>query len=274
MISLVEWCPPKVHAFYTRYIRRVGYFGNYRSWREALANSRGYDDPLILEKTLRAIQKVRVGEAVAERDSWTFQTPLYNWPLLTALYQVALRNRGHLRVLDFGGALGSVYFQQRALLSSLASLNWCVVEQPHFVACGQEYLKDDVLSFCYNIDECLKSGKPDLVLFSSVLPYLETPYDVLDEVMAAQIETIVIDRTPVWDGEDRITVQRADPRIYRGSYPAWIFSRNKLLTTLAGNYDLEFEFESLAGRIPLGGAWAQDMGFVFRRSGRGMRVSH
>lgn len=41
--------------------------------------------------------------------------------------------------------------------------------------------------------------------------------------------TLIIDRTPVHVGEtDRITLQHVPPTIYPATYPAWIFSRQKL----------------------------------------------
>ena len=64
--------------------------GNYRSWDEALAHSSGYGNPLILEKVRTALLRVKRGEAACERDSITFDTKQYSFPVLAGLLRCAL----------------------------------------------------------------------------------------------------------------------------------------------------------------------------------------
>ena len=96
--------------------------GNYTSWQEAKANCTGYDAANILEKCKNALLKVKNGEAAYERDSVLFNQIQYSWGLLAGLQKAALENNGNLCVLDFGGSLGSTYFQNKAFLSSLKKL--------------------------------------------------------------------------------------------------------------------------------------------------------
>ena len=95
------------------------------------------------------------------------------------LLYAALRANGRLSVVDFGGALGSHFFQNRSLLKDVRELNWTVVEQPRFVQAGQEYLRDNVLNFSSSLDQAIAEGKPDVLLMSSVLPYLPDPLELL-----------------------------------------------------------------------------------------------
>jgi putative methyltransferase (TIGR04325 family) len=112
---------------------------HYNSWDQAIANSTGYNSKVILEKTKTALLKVKNGEAVYERDSVLFDHIEYSWPLLSGLMWVAAANGGTLNVLDYGGSLGSTYFQNRTFFSELKSVRCNIVEQPDHVKEGSKY---------------------------------------------------------------------------------------------------------------------------------------
>ena len=77
------------------------------------------------------------GRAAYERDSVLFEEVEYVWPLLASLMWVGARHLGSLNVLDFGGSLGSTYFQNRIFLATLPSVRWNIVEQPRHVEVGR-----------------------------------------------------------------------------------------------------------------------------------------
>src|SRR3954462_15124415 len=114
-----------------------GWSGHYKNWQEALSLTKGYDASAILEKVKSAVLKVKNGEAVYERDSVLFDKIEYSWPLLSALLWIALKKINELSVVDFGGSLGSSYFQNKMYLRTLKKLRWNVVEQKNFVEAGQ-----------------------------------------------------------------------------------------------------------------------------------------
>ena len=114
-----------------------GLSGDYHSWDEAMAASTGYDSESILDKTRTSLLKVKNGEAAYERDSVLFDEIEYAWPMLAGLMWVAARCGGTLNVLDFGGSLGSTYFQNRAFLSALPQVRWNIVEQSRHVETGK-----------------------------------------------------------------------------------------------------------------------------------------
>ncbi len=192
---------------------------------------RVYDAEGILAKVRDSLLTVKAGEAAFERDSVLFEKPEYVWPLVALLNQVAAENENRLDVLDFGGSLGSSYFQHRGCFDWVRSMTWSVVEQEHFVACGREVFENDHLVFYGSLDECLSEQSPKVVVFSSVLPYLENPYEVLERIAESGIPHIYVDRTPVLlsDGPDRLTVQTVPPAVYDASYPAWFFNRERTL---------------------------------------------
>jgi putative methyltransferase (TIGR04325 family) len=222
-----------------------GWHGNYPSWHSAREKCTGYDSEKILDKVRTSLLQVKNGNALYERDSVLFNTLQYSYPLLSGLMWIAARNKGKLNVLDFGGSLGSSYFQNKRFMDSLKDINWCIVEQPAFVRTGIEDFATDKLHFFNTIDDCLKSFRIDVVLFSSVLQYLEEPFKVIEQVKSMHIENIIIDRTPFISGKDRITIQKVRPRIYKASYPCWFFNKEKFVSLLTKDYEMILEFDAL-----------------------------
>ncbi len=233
--SLVkDWLPPAmVRALRNLHGGGVRFKGNYATWQEAAAQCTGYAAAPILEKVLEATLKVKRGEAAYERDSVLLEKIEYSWPLLAGIMWAAARNNGRLNVLDFGGALGSTYFQNRVLLRTLPEVSWNVVEQAHYVEAGQANIHSVELKFHKSIDDCLTKNQPNVILLSSVLQYLESPYEILTKLAHAGADCMIIDRTPFSDhSEDKIAIQDVPPSIYAASYPMWIFSSQKLKNLL------------------------------------------
>jgi putative methyltransferase (TIGR04325 family) len=222
-----------------------GLSGDFHSWDEALAVSTGYNSELILEKTRTSLMKVKNGEAIYERDSVLFDEIQYTWPVLAGLMWVAARCRGRLNVLDFGGSLGSTYFQNRAFLSGLPEVYWNIVEQPRHVEIGKEWFADDRLRFYKDITGCLADTKPNVVVLSSVLQYLESPYTILGQILGLSCDCVIIDRTPFWAGPtDRLCVQSVPPDIYPAGYPSWIFSKPGFHSSLSKDWQIMVTFET------------------------------
>lgn len=244
----------------------VAYTGDYPSFAEAKAASTGYDAPAILERTRAASLKVLRGEAAYERDSVTFDRLELPFPLLAVLGRVAAEDRGRLSVLDFGGSLGSTYFQCRQFLRSMPELEWSIVEQPAHVACGQRDFANDTLRFYASIEDCLHARRPNVLLLSGVLPYLPEPWAFLRETATKDFDWIILDRTACIPAErDRLTVETVSPRIYPASYPAWFFSLPRLRKNLPPHWSIEVEFDALDRQL-LDGVEITFKGFALRRA--------
>jgi putative methyltransferase (TIGR04325 family) len=223
----------------------IYFSGNYPDWASAQRHSSGYDAALILDRVKQARLEVMAGRAVYERDSAIFDEVKHSFPVLAGLLRAAIENGNQLSVLDFGGSLGSTYFQCRDFLSIVSSLRWSIVEQERFVDCGREQFETEQLKFYYSIAECIQQAKPNVVLFSSVLQYLPEPYLVLDEVIRSNIPYVIIDRTPSSnDDGDRIAVQHVPPSIYKASYPMRIFGGQSLHGVFRDQYQELAQFES------------------------------
>ena len=176
-----------------------------------------------------------------------FQEPWAHGPLLDVLQQIG-RKDGRLDVLDFGGALGSTWWQHREWLRDPEPCRWSVVEQPDFVAAGRREFEQGPLRFYRDVKECLADGQPNVILLSSVLPYLEFPHALLQELGAQVSGTMIIDRTGfVRTGADRLAVQDVPESVYEASYPCWFFHQDDLIKSLGADWELKREWASFDG---------------------------
>ena len=240
---------------------RPGWHGNFDSWEAASRGCSGYAAPVILSKVREALRKVCRGEAAFERDSVAFPTAEYSFPLLASLLWIAARE-GRLRVLDFGGSLGSSYFQYRRILSSIKEISWSVVEQAAFVEAGMKEFEDEVLRFYPSIDECRAARPSDVLLLSSVAQYLERPHEFIDAAVRENPPYCIIDRTPFIDrGRDRLTRQVVYPHVYQASYPCWFFEEAGFLAHFSARYETVLEYDALdRANLP-----SRFKGFLFAR---------
>lgn len=203
------------------------------SWAAACDAAAGYDAATILAQVQRATDEVVAGRAAMERDGVLFDHLEVRWPVAGPLLWQAARHGGSLRVVDYGGSLGSTYRQLSALTVGV-DVRWAVVEQPAFVAAGADYA-DGRLSFHPTIGDAVSAVGPTVALLSSVLQYLPDPHSVLRELAASGVEGIVVDRTPMTDdAADRPAVEHVPPEIYAGSYATWLLSEERLLDAVPG----------------------------------------
>lgn len=240
--------------------------GSFNSWIEAKNLSSGYDHHLILEKVINSTLKVKRGEVAFERDSVVFDDIQYSWSVIAGIMWAAAQNKGRLAVLDFGGSLGSSYFQNKKFLNELIGVRWSIIEQSHFVEVGKKIIEDENLKFYETIEECLKYERPNVILISSVLQYLDNPLEVLTKLFEINANLLIIDRTPFSKRTtDEIMIQNVSPDIYPASYPIRIFSESKFLGEMSLNWQLISDFPSLDGFVNTDRGVAEFKGFLFKK---------
>jgi putative methyltransferase (TIGR04325 family) len=221
---------------------KSGWFGNYPSWEEAQSNSNGYNQSSILEKIKQSTLKVIRGEAAYERDSVAFLEHEYSPNFLEALQKI--QHQKELSIVDFGGSLGSQYFQYKRFFRDV-KITWAVVEQNHFVECGKKEIANTELHFFETIEMAQANHHYRGILLSSVLPYIEHPFDLLQKIMDANFDYILIDRTGFINSPShQLTVQIVSPTVYKASYPAWFFNEAAFLNHFETHYFVEKVLDS------------------------------
>ena len=255
----------KAIVFYRKYFKSGpwGWKGDFDNWQTAMDQCEGYNTATILEKVKNAVLKVKNGEAVYERDSVLFDSIEYSWPLLAAILWVAAKNEGKLNVIDFGGSLGSSYFQNKKFLHQLNAVQWNVIEQGNFVTTGRACIQENGLHFYYDMEECITAqGRPNILIISCTLQYVEMPYQLIKQMLAFNIPYLLIDNMPFNDeSRDRITIQKVPPAIYNASYPCWFLDYHKVLTAFSEKYSVVSEHRNDSS-IELDGRTIQYQGFL------------
>ncbi len=225
--------------------RKYGWKGDYSTWQQAKRASTGYEKDNILRAVENAVSQVKSGKAVYERDSVIFDEIQYSWPLLTGIMLASVKT-GSVKVLDFGGSLGSTYYQNKKFLDIIDSVSWSIVEQKHFVEIGKKKFEDERLKFYYSVEECLKKEQPNVLLLSSVLQYLEKPYEILDLLLQYDFSFILLGLTAVSTEKEKLTVQYVHPSVYEARYPCWLLDYNKIQHIFEkNNYQVIEKFNDL-----------------------------
>ena len=220
--------------------------GKYSSWDEAISQCTGYGANDVIEKTRAALRKVRDVEAAYERDTILYDNIIYSWPLLATLLKAAIENNKVLEVLDFGGSLGSSYYQNKDMLSGVEKLTWNIIDQPRIVEIGKEEMENSQLRFYSTIDDCLQTCTINVVLLSGTLQYIEKPHELLNTLISIGADYFIIDRTPFLrqDEDDILGIQYTSAPYYTASFPARRFNRQKIINHFIGKYHLTSNYFS------------------------------
>lgn len=105
---------------------------------------------------------------------------------------------------------------------------------------------------------------------SSVMQYLEKPYDWIQCLCGLGLDYVVLDLMPLMDTHDRLTIQHVDPAIYPASYPCWFLNKQKVIQAFHPAYRVLAEFEAYIGKdLPLGFSTFNYRGILFQRKEKG-----
>lgn len=216
--------------------------GNFSSYDEALRAANkflpdGYASNAILERVADSIQKVRRGEAAFERDGIAFQNEEYRFPLLAALLYVATQER-RLTVLDFGGSLGSTYFQNRKLLTNFP-IDWNVVEQENFVDYGKTYVPE--VNFYRSIAECSQRKNINCLLISCSINYVDDPQKYFRDALNVDAKYLIVERTYFnFEPVNRIAIEHVPELIYKAVYPITLLNIREFESLVTQKYQPVF----------------------------------
>ncbi len=225
--------------------------GNYITWEAACAAlpdkyQNGYAQDNILGQVYEATEKVRSGEAAFERDGILFYQKEYNNNLLASLFIALTHYKGQkVDILDYGGSLGSSYFQHRDVLENY-KYSWNIIEQEGFVKKGKETIPE--INFFYNIGEYLQAGKKcNILIISGVLQYFFEPIKTLKTILDCSFEYVIIDRTFFnAANKTRLAIQYVPPIIYDAAYPATLLSEEELIAILDEcGYEIKYGWDVL-----------------------------
>lgn len=188
--------------------------GPFDSWRSAIAKSDGWDVPAVLDKTLAVSMKQKNGTIVFQQDTITYYHIIYSKSILFFIAMASAMEGGKLNIVDFGGSLGTNFFQNKRVLQEFMKRGtcvWSVVERPPTAELGKKLFQDSNLRFFSSLSELKAdvSDYPPSFLFTGSLQYVDDPSALLSEVAEQGVRLIAFDRLLVSSEEHHeIFVQR------------------------------------------------------------------
>jgi putative methyltransferase (TIGR04325 family) len=210
--------------------------GPYPSWEAAASRAGGWNEESIAGDLDTAI-KVRDGLIEFEMDGLAREQIIYSTTVISFLLLALSRQKTTINIIDFGGGLGSNYFQNRKLLRQLSgtSVSWNVVERPICAKSGTEHFQTEELKFFSSLEVAVAKLKPipDALIFTGSLQYLAEPFLLLDQVVNYGIKLVAFDRLLVSPLSDHAAfVQRLN--FSPASFPVWCFSKDAFISWLTG----------------------------------------
>ena len=219
----------------------IKYEYGFKDWADAKAASIGYSEQSILQKVSNHTDLMVKSKTGWVRDGFYFEEVQINFEILSFLTLHSTRVQP-LRVIDFGGGLGTTFFQNRDILNKFGiKVCWNIIEQPNFVAEGKLILDSfPNLHFFESLSEASITAS-DLVIFSSVLEYIEDSYHFLEEITRLENKPlgILIDRSPIdLVDHEKYVVQNVDDSIHRAKLPLRILGQDRIVEILSDDYEL------------------------------------
>ncbi|NZD61696.1 methyltransferase, TIGR04325 family [Rhizobium sp. WYCCWR 11290] len=233
-----ELCPPVVLRA-ARALRKtepattsakVGFFGNYGSFDEALKDcGADYQSDGILDITRRNTEKIRASDQAEI-------SPVLA-PFLSSFFlAISAVGRETVSVIDYGGALGAHYFHVRRLLPAKYKLRWMVVDLPRTASIGREVFGNEELSFA---DELDPSVDADIVVASCVFQVLPRPHETIKQLLSIDASHFIFPLIPLTElDDDRLTVEYVSPAVATMSIPHWFFSRRTIESSLSSRQQI------------------------------------
>jgi putative methyltransferase (TIGR04325 family) len=205
-----------------------GVFGTYAEAVTA-AGGGGYQNPAIIEGTIRRTREVRA-EVAANPLGLLNGTTMQTLAAVLSAFGTAPRE---LHVLDFGGAMGTHYYALSPVLKTRFRLKWTVCETPATARAAAAEFQTEELQFVDSLDRV--SSRPDLVLCSGSLQYVEDPGEFLGRLLALS-DVLIMNRTAIVAREsDTVMVQNVNSDVYQARFAAWFLSEQRLLARLASS---------------------------------------
>jgi putative methyltransferase (TIGR04325 family) len=199
-------------------------FSHAKDWHSAKLRTSGYEGDATLESLATRIEPLKSPETLPHDERLV--------EIVRAFRESALQIEGTtpIRVLDIGGSFGEHFFHLKKLLPK-HSFDWTVLETEGHCSIIPEFLKSTLgLRFIY--EPPMSNQHFDIALLSSVIQYIDAPYELLSMALGNS-DSVIVNRVPLSPyTEDRVAIQRPGLLNKKGSYPVHIFSETVFIRYL------------------------------------------
>ncbi len=188
-----------------------GFRGIYESFDQAIAAAPktkpiGYDDEALADSYARDLD-----ETIRQ----------YDYPVLFWMQKLLTDGTN---VFDFGGNVGTHYFQYRGYLQLTDTVTWTVLDLPEIVKAGKHRHSEQNLFFTDDVNQVRQA---DILLASGVVQYIED-FSTFVSTLNFQPPHLLINRLPLYDGERFVTLQNGGNVFY----PQYVFNRARFIRSI------------------------------------------
>lgn len=212
-----NWRRARSHAHFLSDKGLFAYFGVFKTFAEArrsLPPSREFDQHSLAAEYVE----------IRTRRVFSYDYPIIHW------LNVAIAN-GASSILDIGGSVGVHYLAYRRHLNYPPDLTWQVYEVPAIAQVGRKLAERDGearLSFIETLDQT--NLYADVWLAAGAVQYIEDAQpSALLAAWKRKPKHLLFDRLPLYDGEDFVTTQNIDPKVYA---PLHVYNRRRFVTDI------------------------------------------
>jgi putative methyltransferase (TIGR04325 family) len=206
----------KLKIFMRGFLAPIIGFSPAKDWEAAKRRTSGYEGKATLKSLSSRIEALRTPTNLPHDDRLN--------EIVKAIRDSALQIRSTtpIRVLDIGGSFGEHFFHLQKLMPE-CNFEWTVLETEGHCSIIPGFLAS-IEGLRFVSEQPNGNQHFDIALLSSVLQYVDVPYELLS--LACRIaDSVIINRLPLSsNSHDRVAIQRPGLLSSKGSYPVHIFS--------------------------------------------------
>jgi putative methyltransferase (TIGR04325 family) len=172
-----------------------------------------------------------------------------------------------LRIFDFGGNVGNLYYSYKSYLTNPETVNWTVYDLPAVIEAGRILATERAAMHLSFVDQRKLDPQTNVVLISGAFHYWEKSVEVLLDELGVRPPHLFINRSPMHDRQQTFTTVQLHPRF---AVPCIVHNSSEVIAAfdLLG-YELvdRWPVLELSLYLPLFPDWSipSYTGFYFRR---------
>ena len=200
-----------------------------KNWESAVSGSSGYQSPQTMS-TIEGSDPVVDKQTINQNFLGNRYLQVAS-AILSGLNPEKLKPGTTIRLLDIGGGLGEYFFLLQQNLPNL-KFEWLILETPALCELAKSKHADSSgVSWTDALND--SSQTFDIVLLSSVIQYVEKPFELIETAMQ-KAPLLIFNRLPLSKNpHNSVCIQRPGFLETKGSYPVHILSEKLFLSYLS-----------------------------------------
>jgi putative methyltransferase (TIGR04325 family) len=209
--------------------------GVYKTFKDAPSSGAGFSGERWVQSSLEKINAVRQD---AQKKGTVLSVTQYRASLLPLVAAIALNELKGVKILDFGGGIGFLYYQVLNGLPHTENFEFHIIEIDALCELGKQYFEDEQHIFFHPSLPREEGLTFDIIHMGSSLHYYEEWEDLLSRLCRYQPRYFLFTDLPAGDIPTFATVQN----YYTSKIPVWFFNIDEVINAMKReNYFLIFK---------------------------------